>query len=984
MKPISVLLIISFVLLHITCCSQENRLKSELLTTEHGLSSNIVYTIFQDTKGYVWVGTNDGLNRYDGYAFRKFRHSSSDSNALCNNTVYDVCEDAEGNIWIATAGGVSQYNYKADKITTVYHTRGDTTVWQVIPVNNHELLMAQGAEFCVKDFFIADIRTLHMKHIGFEEEDGGISCQIIYEPPLVKDKQGNIFAAQDKDGIIKIWRYDNRSRCFIAHDSITLDTKPASQSLYWFYPDSHGRIWLGFVNSISCFQKQGETGRPYIFREKNTETVRRIFEDSRGNIWIGTRNNGLYLWNNSAKKLEHYRNEQAGFLSSNILSAICEDHSGIIWLGGFNGLNKRHPQPAGFRHIPGNELANSAVMGIYPGKNNTVNIHYIFGTHRISTLDPATHRVKHYYPQNLGSLAEHALRYLKNPNSLHDSTLKRLLSLPLTRYIIRSYRDGDVMMLVDDRQNIWFRQGRYVCLVGTNKIWNIDTYTIDMEAKGGKVWVATVKGLWCIDIATQEMIRFFADPANISSLSSDNVTSLIIEENGDVWVGTKEGGLNYFDSREKSFTAFTEKQGLCDNSIYCMVKDDRGRIWLGTGSGLSCFNPVTRSFKNYSRADGLINTEYNRYSALKLAAGEIYIGGMNGIDYFNPADIDPEEEKPHVQITNFEVFNKPVYPHGRYALKYNENYVSISFAVMDFSDPSKNKFSYMLEGVDKEWTGPDEQNRASYPTLPPGKYRFFVKGANSHGVWSEPEAVEFSISVPWWNSWWFYSSCIIAMSLAFYGFYSYRINQLRKIYRMRNKISRDLHDEIGTTLSGIGLYVEMAKEQLARNKDKEAKKSLEVISENAKAMIGTMSDIVWTVNPRHDTLDKVLSKLEAFAREVTTPKNIRLHVEHDTGTQTINMQMPARRNIYLICKEAITNAVKYSGCENLYFRFLKSGTHYNIIIEDDGKGFDVAGESSGNGLYNMVNRAKEIKAHVTISSGGDKGTTVRVDFKNYE
>ena len=413
-----------------------------------------------------------------------------------------------------------------------------------------------------------------------------------------------------------------------------------------------------------------------------------------------------------------------------------------------------------------------------------------------------------------------------------------------------------------------------------------------------------------------------------------------------------------------------------------MVKDNKGRLWLGTSNGLSCFDTSTYKFRNYFLSDGLINSEYNRYSACLLKDGSLLMGGMNGIDYFHPDSVIDDNKKSLVQITDFKVFDKSIFPAQSYSLSHDENSITIEFAVMDFKNLSGDKFAYKLKGVDKDWVMLKNRNFATYSTLSPGHYHFLVKAVNSNGVWNEQAAsIDFTIKTPWWRSWWFYSGCLLIVGILLGAFYRFRINQLKRLMALRTKISQDLHDEVGATLSGIAMYSHLIRRQLKAGQSEKVEYSLGVIPQSASEMVNKLSDIVWLVNPRHDSIGNIIQKLEDYATEMAMVKNIRMTSSVSDKIADLKLPMEARRNIYLLCKEAINNSIKYSNCSLLHLRVQMYDHTLEYELQDNGIGFNFHEVKRGNGLNNMEQRANEIGATLKIVSATGKGTRITLQHK---
>jgi hypothetical protein len=326
------------------------------------------------------------------------------------------------------------------------------------------------------------------------------------------------------------------------------------------------------------------------------------------------------------------------------------------------------------------------------------------------------------------------------------------------------------------------------------------------------------------------------------------------------------------------------------------------------------------------------------------------------------------------------VFNKG----ARNNYSYANNNLSFEFSATSFRNENQLLYSYKLDESNRasQWSVPQKLHTVSLLSLSPGAYTLNVKAITPDNVESvSPACFSFVIDEPYWSAWWFRVAAVIAIASVFYSIYRFRLGQIRKVVTVRTKISRDLHDEIGSTLSGIGLISELVKDQLNSGNYIEAKQSIEKISAGSEEILGKIGDIVWAINPQNDTFEKMMLRLKAYATSVSAPLNIAVKFESEPDLHRINLNMQQRNNIYLICKEAINNALKYSSCSVIHFTLHSTDHQFQIDIKDDGKGFDVNGQFDGNGLKNMQSRAKEINAAIKIESKADTGTLLTLQLR---
>ncbi|HYC84507.1 MAG TPA: triple tyrosine motif-containing protein, partial [Chryseosolibacter sp.] len=691
------------------------------------------------------------------------------------------------------------------------------------------------------------------------------------------------------------------------------------------------------------------------------------------NLWLGT-GGGLLVYHSSTLQPDSSLNNLINSIDRTEVMTIFHDRSDNIWIGSFHGLFKVKPA-APFNHITANatgrfRISANRVFGIRRAASEKAWVGYLFEKEKFTLLDFKNKESGAYFIQDHN---EAHLKQLINQSAVD-------IFCDSLEFWLEKYRNGtDANSFIASHGYDNTLPGIIgSCLRKTYPAINskhIETF----DWNNDYFWIASPEGLIRVNRKTSETVAFHPSSSK-NSINTGSITCLLAENNGDVWIGTNGGGLNHFDRATNSFDFYTTSEGLAHNSIYSLVKDHKGRLWIGTGNGLSCFFPSNKQFRNFYPSDGLINSEYNRFSACRLENGWLLMGGMEGIDYFHPDSVLKEEQKPIVQISEIKVQDKSWPVANRLNLTYDQNYLTISFAAMDFRNPAANRFAYKLQGIDKDWVQ-SSQNSVSYASLSPGSYHFLVKASNPSGTWSDtPASVLFTIYPPWWKSWWFVSIAASAILALLYGIYRFRIHQLKKVLAVRSKISRDLHDEVGATLSGIAMYSHLLNQQLKENQLTAAGHSLHVIQNSASEMVDRLSDIVWVVNPQHDSLGQLLRKLEEYACEIARARNMEVIVSVDKGIAPLKLPMESRRNIYLACKEAINNAVKYSEASSLELLAVTTDHVVELILRDNGKGFDPDQVRKGNGIHNMQQRMREAHAEITLESKPGNGTTWKIVY----
>ncbi|HEX6180399.1 MAG TPA: triple tyrosine motif-containing protein, partial [Chitinophagaceae bacterium] len=418
--------------------------------------------------------------------------------------------------------------------------------------------------------------------------------------------------------------------------------------------------------------------------------------------------------------------------------------------------------------------------------------------------------------------------------------------------------------------------------------------------------------------------------------------------------------------------------------------DDKGNVWMIANGNLHKYEVAKRTYTTYQLPD-IEKTGGVKGYIFKASDGRLFIAGANYFISFHPDSIREVTSQPSVYLTDFKIFNTSfnhkLFGNKKIVLQHNQNFFSFEFAAPDFNGPPV-QYSWQLEGVDPNWVDAGTANIANYTNLGGGDYVFKVRATSKPGIWSSDIAtINIRIVPPFWKRIWFFVACGILILGAIYAAYRYRINELLKRQAIRNKIAQDLHDNVGSTLSSISVYSQVAKIHNTQGNRDDLQDVLVRIAATSSEMISEMNDIVWTINPRNDGMEKILQRMESFAKPLLHTQGIQFRFKYDAAVMHVNLEMEKRKNFYLIFKEAVNNSLKYSGSKKMEVCVRYDHHHIELKVEDDGVGFDAATietknsqSLSGNGLNNMARRAKEMGGNCVIRSEPGKGTTVILRF----
>ncbi|MCW9065478.1 MAG: triple tyrosine motif-containing protein, partial [Ignavibacteriaceae bacterium] len=503
-------------------------------------------------------------------------------------------------------------------------------------------------------------------------------------------------------------------------------------------------------------------------------------------------------------------------------------------------------------------------------------------------------------------------------------------------------------------------------------------YTI-LQDKNKKFWVGTYGGgLNKFDEETGKFEINFPDPQSFQPAVNDKIMSLKTASEDVLWIGTSGGGLFKLNTKTNSIQNFSIAQGLSSAVVYGILEDKKSNLWLSTDDGIFLFDTATERFTQFGIEDGAQSLEFSGGAYFEDTNGMMYFGGINGFNYFHPDSITINQFVPTVVISDIKVMDIRVKGEpSELILSHDQNFVSIEFSALDFSIPKQNKYSYILKGFQESWISTDGASRtATYTNLPSGEFTFLVKGTNEDGIWNEkPASLKLIINPPFWQTWWFVTLLVLTVVFFIYYFGTIRVKSQLEIEKLKLKIASDLHDNIGAGLTEISILSEVA-ERSEGHSSTVVKNDLQKISETARLLVDSMSDIVWVVNPQRDSLHDLIVKLKDSYNEFFSSIGISFQVNNIEKSDDIKLPMEYKQNLLLMFKEAINNAIKHSGCKKIILEAFYKNDMIEIILKDDGAGFNLNKVKFGNGIRNMENRAIKIKGKMSWKTESGKGTTV--------
>ncbi len=744
---------------------------------------------------------------------------------------------------------------------------------------------------------------------------------------------------QDLDGYLWIGTFGNGIDRFNIKNEIFLNFNELSSQqpvfpdveLLSLFVDRSGILWAGSHLGEGVTKIQKLKLKFDIINSKSTgnlklndDVVWSLFKDSNENLWVGTYRGGVNVLNFKTNHRQIYKKTDGKIygISDNHIRSITEDSFGNIWIGcysgGLNRINLSNGKIDFYKNEPGNNNSLSAnqVLDIYVESENTI---------WVATFGGGLNKLN--FTDNSSGAPEFKT-YRHNPSDP------------------ASLSDDRVYTILKDKNNFW-----------------VGTY-------GG--------GLNRFDEKTGNFEIVFPDLQSFQPAVNDKIMSLESASDSILWIGTSGGGLIKLNTNTNSIRNFSIAQGLSSAVIYGILEDNNSNLWLSTDDGIFLFDTATERFTQFGIEDGVQSLEFSGGAYYQDSDGMMYFGGINGFNYFHPDSITINQYLPEVVISSVKVMDVRIKGEpNELILSHDQNFISIEFSALDFSIPKQNKYSYILQGFQKSWMFTDGSNRtATYTNLPSGEFTFLVKGTNEDGIWNEtPAVIKIIINPPFWQTWWFVTLVILTIAFFIYYFGTIRVKSQLEIEKLKLKIASDLHDNIGAGLTEISILSEVA-ERSEGHSSTIVKNDLQKISETARQLVDSMSDIVWVVNPQRDSLHDLIVKLKDSYNEFFSSIGISFQVNNIEKSDDIKLPMEYKQNLLLMFKEAINNAIKHSGCKKLVLEAIYKNDVIEIILKDNGAGFDLNKVKFGNGIRNMENRANKIKGKLSWKTESGKGTSV--------
>ncbi|MGX4601103.1 two-component regulator propeller domain-containing protein [Faecalimicrobium sp. JNUCC 81] len=1024
---INILSFIFFVMSFFNVNAYAHDIKFRNITHEDGLSQATVETIIQDRQGYIWIGTNDGLNKYNGYDFKIYRHDQDSENSITNNYIVDLQEDKEGNIWVGTANGLNKINHQG-KITNYFAEKDNGNL-----SNNNigDILITKAGDVMVatsNGLNVYDEEKNEFKRILSGEND--ITNQFIHT--LKQDANGDIWIGT-KNGLNKL---DIKSQKIYKFYSNETENSISGNNIYGLSYDDDGYIWIGtFKEGLNRIDINTHEIKRYKNDPKDINSlpgnyVKDVYKDSNNILWVAT-DRGLAKYNEKKDNFTTYKNKiyDEDSLVDDDLFTIIEDKSGLIWVGTYNGVSvfDSNNKMEHYKKDPTNKnsLSDNLIHGIYEDKDGLLWV----GTNSkgVNVIDRRSDKVTHINKDSTnGIFVNDSINDITGKdNIIYIGTNNGLVKIDKDKNIIDTYdksngicEDNVRCLYLDSKGYLWIGTTDGVSILNTKNDEVIDITKIlkdngieDLfarviyEDKEGIYWIGSFVdgGLIRLDPVKKTIKNYKRKTNDKRTISSDTVRSIAEDNKGNLWIGTSYG-LNKFNKKSETFTRYTVHDGLSNDTVYGILVDNDDDLWLSTNEGISKLDTESNKFEKFGATDGLQGNEFNGSAYYENSKGEFFFGGTNGLNIFNPDKVKKNDYVPNVVFDGFEVNGKSYNNIDGLKFKHNENFININMFISDYRNIENVQYKYMLEGADSEWHMLD-RNNINYSNLPPGNYTLKVKARSHNGKVTDENHVSFTILPHPLKS-------DIAIFIYFLLFiliiYSYinrmkyldklvtkkteqlsyemeksneLLNKVIQLERNKNNYFINLSHELRTPLNVIytteQLITEFNKSEKGIEKDK-LSDYMKVMNRNIKRLLNLINNLIDTtkidngkykINLKEENIVYIVEEATLSLKEYIESKGIQLIIDPDIEEKNIKCDA---YEIERCIVNLVGNAAKFTPSGGtIEVRIKELNNRVIITIEDNGIGIDPKYHKLIFDRFNQI-----VDANSEVKGGSGLGLTI--------
>ena len=1011
---------------------QNNPFVFRHITVEDGLAGNDVRNIIQDSKGFMWFATDNGLQKYDGNSFTSYHHIPVDSQSIASDNLscliqdyqkniwsisflsgfnrFDpvtnrsilisdikrgslkelflpttICPDAKGNIWLIASNNIACYEAATGQMSFLK---------SIIPKSFHPYFMNAQYDADKNQLWIADanngICMYDLNKKSFYSRDNNpdhLPLLMVKCKPITTylDKEKNLWIHNYNGYLLKYNIVSNTSTSFNLYETsdgvtnlknapISVQSKPVS--ITSISEDSHGNIWMaaGTVGLLRYIPQKDSfevtpSGSTFANGLHLNSMIHCMYEDKEGNIWVGTdkginifnpyRQQFHFFENDPAKKFPHIANETMDFIQTK---------TGDLWVatwgGGITLFDSKLKAEGYLTHQ--NDAAHSLgepgsrVFSLLKDQQGNILAGCQHGF--FSIADPVTKSIVNFHPDGLRNLT------ILNMRADDQENLWMALYAGIGKY--------------DRKNDSFYSFMKFIPYGGVDSATASDI----LPDHRGNIWVGTLGlGLQKFDASVNRFTEIFVPEKSGSRTISSALINCMIPINDSVIAIGSGSGVDILNTNSKQFSSISTLDGLPSNNVSALYFIPPYNLWATAGNMICKINLKNIHITRFGPQDGIKALDFSScHHFYRMRDGRLLAGYIGGFLYFYPDSVNAGGLPSSVTLTGFQIFDRSVSidsllkQKDTISLSYKENFITIHYASLSYWEANRINYFYKLDGIDKDWVNAHDQRFATYTNLQGGTYTFHVKCENSDAIpCKEITSLILIIQPPFWQTWWFKTGIALIVGLLLYALYRYRINQILKLQNVRNEISKDLHDDVGSTLSSISILSQVAKDKMDEGQHEQSSSIMSKINNYSQEMVEKMGDIVWAVNAGNDNIQDIIQRLKNSFMQTTASKGMQLQFFSDPAFEKLILPIQVRKNMYLICKEAINNAIKYADCTQISVSFKMTATDAELCIADDGKGFDPMVHVYGNGLANMRARATEIKGNLIIDSV-TAGTTIKL------
>jgi ligand-binding sensor domain-containing protein/two-component sensor histidine kinase len=1006
---------------------QQKKIVFDHYGIQQGFNSRVCRTVVKTTDGMVWITTGNGLARYDSKTFRFFNHNAADSNSIASNFTDQMVADKYNRLWIVAEAGLDMFDPVTEKFKHCYIIDEGKKKKEFSPeslyydAENNRLWAGTWM-----GLYYADAGSNQFVKATMVLPPGEVLSNIFID--IKPDGKGNLWLC-NSDGF---YHYNITTRQITVYHVPEQDNNvPNDDGAFCLFPENDETIWIGtWSKGLVLYNIKTKTGKHNYYSDFNKEQNGVTYITHTGLpaekdiLWVSTPNTGLAAFNKKTGTFDFYyaaqENDKNGIkaITNRLLPTTTEG----MWVASENGLHRYDYAKQLFGELdftalnPVFKKAFPLSLLCIPRSSNGTDSSYWFNIPYVG---------KYVYNSNtnkLGNAPPQLLKYLQAEmySSVIDADgiyragtdkyglvgydfIRDKMALSERKYFFNEW-EWVTDIFEDTRKQLWLATtvGFYFLDKKVMKPESVEAVnnglkqrSLSLNVQGvcedgqGRIWITTGEfdkqknAIAVYDKKTGKAVFFYEKQNGINGFPGGLQLANITSSGNKLFVATGSGLLKISnENNNPQYKLLTTENGISGNRINQVISDRQSRVWCSTEFGISVYLPGEDFFINYSFHDVNIGAQQMPEMFLSPNTGRIYICQQGALNYIDPEKISIEAV-PRVQFISMQLFNKPFFNQDKnpgsgdvIKLRHNQNMISVEFTGMSFSNPDNNRYAWMLEGLEQEWNI-SKNNVASYTNLGPGTYRLLVKASNSSGVWTQtPSVITFIISPPFWKTWWFISLVVMVIATILYALYRSRIQQLLRMQKMRNTISRNLHDEIGSTLTSINILSNVSKQAMDKEPG-QAKEMLQKIAEQSKTIQQNMSDIVWAIRSDNDKAENLLVRMREYAAETLEPMQIKTTISSGALPDK-NVSPEIKKELLLIYKEAVNNIAKHAGSTLVEIRLLKNQNFLELEISDNGQ-WKGNGKTSGTGLGSMQQRAASLGGKTDIVQSVN-GTTVRVQI----